>query len=70
MKNVKKSRGYYALDQIPGLVHKIWNETLSYSGHNWSVPTNSASVASLTALIGQTNANSIYTITNTATQNI
>lgn len=70
MKNVKKSRGYYPLEQVPGLTHKIWNETRSYSGHNWSVPTNSASVASLTALIGQTNANNLYAITNTATQNI
>lgn len=70
MKKVKKSRGYYPLEQVPGLVHKIWNETRSYSGHKWGVPQNAASLATLTALIGQSNVTRLYAITNTAVQNI
>ncbi len=70
MKNVKKSRGYYPLEQVPGLVNKIWNETRSYSGHNWGVPKSPASIATLNALIGQANATRLYAITNAATRNI
>ena len=70
MRNVTKSRVCYPLEQVPGLVRKIWSETRSYSGYNWSVPTKAASVASLTALVGQANVDRLYAITNRAEQNI
>jgi hypothetical protein len=63
----KNSRCCFPLENITGLVDKIWAETLDYDGHEWKVPKKTDSLA---ALVGQTKTTELYAITDTATRNV
>jgi predicted nucleic acid-binding Zn ribbon protein len=49
------------------LPEKIWNHVVPYQGHNWSLPKRQTPLADI---VGQTAAQNVYNITDSATRNI
>ena len=67
MTNEENSPCYFPLEDISGLVDKIWAEIFPYKEDKWGVPEKSAPLAEL---IGQSETEHLYAITDKATQNI